>query len=226
MSIANTLRYTFRSRRATAPRLFKEALVGVTGIYILSHTVGLVDLWLHGSARSVSVFRGVPVQSEALYGIAYNETTCGPLNMTGLPCQNLISIRSNATLWADDEPRMYLQGFDTISGINPDLTLEYINDTALLVPGPSRNFKSQSLSINTQGLRVECKNLRNECNRTQSPFPVSIIPGSNPVTNCSKGGYPTFPYYTSGELEFSGYDGRNIRDLVLGVIGSEMGGML
>lgn len=226
MSIINTLRYICRSRRATAPRLFKEALISVTGIYVLSHIVGLVDLWLHGTARAISVFRDVPVQSEAMYGLTYNETTCGPFNSTGLPCQNLISTRSGGTYWADDQPWMSFEGLDTISGTNPYLTLEYINDTAILVPGPSLNFKSQGFSINTQGLHVECTNLRDECSRSQSPFPVLAVPGSKPVTNCSKAGYPRFPYYTSGELQFSGYDTRNIQNLVLGLIGDEMGGML
>ncbi|KIO27243.1 hypothetical protein M407DRAFT_23551 [Tulasnella calospora MUT 4182] len=226
MSLIKTLRYTCRSRRAPAPRLFKEAFVGVAGIYILSHVVGVIDLWLHSRARSISVFRGVPVQSEAFYGLAYNETTCGPFDTTGLPCQNLISNRSDGAHWAYDEPWMYLEGVDTISGTNSDITLEYINDTAILVPGSNHNFKSQAFSINTQGLHVECTNLRDECDRPQSPFPVSLVPGSNPVTNCSKAGYPRFPYYTSGELEFSGWDTRNIESLVLGIIGEEMGGML
>ncbi|KIO25545.1 hypothetical protein M407DRAFT_25143, partial [Tulasnella calospora MUT 4182] len=226
MSLISTLRYTCRSRRAPAPRLFKEAFVGVAGIYILSHVVGVIDLWLHIKARSTSVFRGVPVQSAAFYGLTYNGTTCGSLDTTGLPCKNHISTRSDGTHWAYDEPWIYLEAANTISGTNPDITLEYINDTAILVPGSNRNFKSQAFSINTQGLQVECTNLRDECDRPQSPFPVSIIPGSSPVTNCSKAGYPRFPYYTSGELEFSGWDTRNIKNLVLGIIGDEMGGML
>ncbi|KAG8915383.1 hypothetical protein FRC00_005031 [Tulasnella sp. 408] len=226
MSLINTLRYTCRSRRATAPRLFKEAFIGVAGIYILGHVVGVLDLWLHSRARSISVFRGVPDQSEALYGLAYNETTCGTLQMTGLPCQRLISTRSKVTYWADDEPWMHLEGLDTSSGANPDITWEYVDNTTILVPGPARDFKSQAFTINTYGLQVECVNLREECDRLQSPFPVAVVPGSSPVTNCSKAGYPRFPYYTSGELEFSGYDSRNIKSLVLGIIGSEMGGML
>ncbi|KAG9046228.1 hypothetical protein FS837_004826 [Tulasnella sp. UAMH 9824] len=213
-------------QRATAPRLFKEAFIGVTGIYILSHIVGAIDLWLHSRAHSMSVLRGVPSKSEALYGLAYNETTCGTLEITGLPCKRLISTRSNRTYWADNEPWMHLEGLDTISGTNLDMTLEYVDDAAILVPGPSRNFKSQGFTINTHGLQVDCTNLRDQCDRLQSPFPVALVPGSNPVTNCSKAGYPRFPYYTSGELEFSGYDSRNIKNLVLGIIGSEMGGMV
>lgn len=226
MSIINTLRYICRSRRAPAPRLFKDALVGVAGIYTLNHIVGAVDLWLHSKARSISILRGVPVESEALYGIAYNETACGTFNMTDFPCQNIISTQLDGTYWADDDPWMYLEGLDTISGNNPDLTLEYIKDTAILVPGSNINFRSQGFSINTHGLRVECTNLRDECDKLESPFPVPLVPGSSPVTNCSRAGYPRFPYYTSGELQFSGNDTRDIRNLVLGIIGDEMGGML
>ncbi|KAG9046229.1 hypothetical protein FS837_004827 [Tulasnella sp. UAMH 9824] len=226
MSLIDTLRYICRSRRSTAPRLFKEAFVGVASIYILSHIVGAVDLWLHSRARSISVFQGVPSQSEALYGLAYNETTCGTLEMTGVPCRRLISTRSNATYWADDEPWMYLERLDTISGTNPDVILQYVDNTTILVPGPAQNFKSQGFTINTYGLQVECTNLRDECDKLESPFPVVPGPGSNPVTNCSKAGYPRFPFYTSGELDHAGYDWRDIKCLVLGIIGSEMGGML
>ncbi|KAG9046226.1 hypothetical protein FS837_004824 [Tulasnella sp. UAMH 9824] len=226
MSLVNTLRYTCRSKRATAPRLFKEAFISVAGIYILSHIVGVTDLWLHSRTRSMSIFRGVPDQSEALYSLGYNETTCGTLERTGLPCQRLISTRSNRTYWADEEPWIHLAGLDTFSGTNPDIALEYVDNTTILVPGPSRNFKSQGFTINTYGLKVDCTNLRDQCDRLQSPFPVALVPGSSPVTNCSKAGYPHFPYYTSGELEFSGYDSRNIKNMVLGIIGSEMGGML
>ncbi|KAG9041827.1 hypothetical protein FS837_011691 [Tulasnella sp. UAMH 9824] len=155
MSLINTLRYTCRPKRAAAPRLFKEAFVGVAGIYVLSHIVGIIDLWLHSRARSISVFRDVPVQSEAMYGITYNETTCGTFEMTGLPCQNLISTRSDGTYWADDQRWMYIQGFGTFEGTNPDVSLEYVNDTAILIPGANRKFKSQGFSINTHGLHVE-----------------------------------------------------------------------
>ncbi|KAG9043138.1 hypothetical protein FS837_009965, partial [Tulasnella sp. UAMH 9824] len=226
ISILNTLRYALRSRRAKAPRLFKEAVVGVGGIYILTHAVGLIDLWLHIKSRSISVLRGVPVESEAFYGIAYNETSCGPFNMTGLPCQNLISNQRGGTYWAYDKPWMYLEGFDIISGVSPNLSLEQVGNTAILVPGPSKEFKSKGFSINTQGLHVECANLRDECDRLSSPLAATLTRSSIPVTNCSKAGYPDFPYYTSGELRYSGWDDRNIQSLVLGVIGDEMGGML
>ncbi|KAG9041829.1 hypothetical protein FS837_011693 [Tulasnella sp. UAMH 9824] len=226
MSIINSLRYTSRSKRASAPRLFKEALVGVTGIYILSHVVGLIDLWLHSSARSISVFRGVPGQSEALFGVAYNESTCGPFNMAALPCQNLISERRDGTHWAFDQPWMFLAGFDTISDVNPDLKLEYINNTAILVPGPNRSFKSQGFIIQTQGLQVECANLRDQCDRPASPLLSALVPGSGPVSDCAKAGYPRVPYYTSGKLHASGRDTRNIQSLVMGIIGDEMGGMI
>ncbi|KAG8944811.1 hypothetical protein FRC04_001549 [Tulasnella sp. 424] len=225
MAIINTLRYTSRSKRARAPRVFKEAFIGVTGIYILSHTVGVIDLWLHSSARSISVFRAVPTQSDAQFGITYNDTICGPFNKTELPCQNLISTQLDGTYWAYDEQWMYLEGYDTIANSNPEISLESVNDVVILVPGPDRNFKSTGFIINTHGLQVECTNLRDQCNRMMAPIIEAFVHGSGPVTNCSKAGYPRIPYYTSGDLKISGRDTRNIQSLVIGIIGDEMGGM-
>ncbi|KAG8939737.1 hypothetical protein FRC04_005986 [Tulasnella sp. 424] len=225
MSILNTIRYTSRSRRASAPRFFKEAVVAVTGIYLLSHVVGLLDLWLHSRARSTSVARAVPIESDALYGIAYNEARCGPFNKTALPCQELIRTVGNESIWGYLSPWIYLESYDTISDVNPYKTLEYINGTAILVPGPAKNFKSQGFTFNTQGLRVECEPLRDQCDRLPMPLIEFFTPGATPVTNCSKAGYPRIPYYTSGVLKESGRDTRNIQSLVMGIIGDEMGGM-
>ncbi|KAG8943891.1 hypothetical protein FRC04_002432 [Tulasnella sp. 424] len=225
MSIINSLRYTSRSRRANAPRFFKEALIGVTGIYLLSHTVGMVDLWLHSSARSASVIRAVPVRSDAPYGFTYYEDRCGSFNKTELPCQELIVPWSGATWWAAGSPWVYYESYDTALDINPYKRVEYLNDTAILVPGPGKDFKSQGFAFNTQGVRVECENLRDRCDRMEVPVMEVMAPGASPVTNCSKAGYPRIPYYTSGDLHISGRDTRDIESLVLGFIGDEMGGM-
>lgn len=227
MSIINTLRYTGRSRRANAPRFFKEALIGVTGIYLLTHIVGLVDLWLHSSARSVSVVRSIPVKAEAQYGITYNEARCGPFNRTELPCQKLVEpVRAQGILyWAWNEYFMSLHAHDTISGVDPYTRLEIVNGTTIIVPGPSKDFKSHGFTFNTYGLRVQCANLRDQCETLAAPVAQFLVPGGSPVTNCSKAGYPQIPYHTSGELKPSGFDTRNINALVLGIIGDEMGGM-
>ncbi|KAG9041826.1 hypothetical protein FS837_011690, partial [Tulasnella sp. UAMH 9824] len=226
MSIINTLRYTSRSRRARAPRFFKEALVGVTGIYILSHVVGMVDLWLHSSARSVSVVRSIPVEAEARYGITYNEAKCGSFNKTELPCQKLIYSWQGIQYWALFEQWMYLQIYDTILDVNPYMKLEFVNDTAILVPGPVKNYKSHGFTFHTYGLRAQCVNLRDRCQTLTASGGQFVVPGGSPVTNCAEAGYPRFPYYTSGDLEPSGFDTRNIESFVLGVIGDEMGGAI
>ncbi|KIO33545.1 hypothetical protein M407DRAFT_17499 [Tulasnella calospora MUT 4182] len=226
MSIINSLRYASRSRRANAPRFFTEALVGVTGIYILSHTVGLVDLWLHSGARSISVIRAVPMEAEALYGIMYDEEKCGSFNKTVLPCQKLIAPLNGGIWWAPRAPWIYYESYDTALDVNPYKRVEYINNTAILVPGPGKDFKSQGFTFNTHGLRVECANLRDQCDRMPVPVLDVIGRGVSPVTNCSKGGYPRVPYHTSGSLKISGRDTRNIQNFVLGIIGDEMGGMI
>ncbi|KAG8991013.1 hypothetical protein FRB90_001495 [Tulasnella sp. 427] len=225
MSIINSLRYASRTKRASAPRFFKEALVGVTGIYILSHIVGAVDLWLHSCARSVSIVRNIPVSSEALYGMEYDETTCGGFDKSQLPCQKLISTEWDGTHWAYNNESIYLDGFDAVSDANRNVRVEYIDDTAFLVPGPDRNFKSHTFTVKTQGLHVECENLRDRCGKLSVPILEALTPGAFPVTNCSEAGYPLIPYHTTGELMASGRDTRNIESMVMGVIGDEIGGM-
>ncbi|KIO24944.1 hypothetical protein M407DRAFT_25693, partial [Tulasnella calospora MUT 4182] len=225
MSIINSLRYARRSRRAKAPQFFKEALAGVTVIYLLSHVVGLVDLWLHSSARSVSVVRSIPITMDARYGITYNEARCGSFNKTELPCQKLLYSWQGSLLWAQNEQRMHLQAYDTIQGINPYVRLEFVNSTAILVPGPVKNFKSRGFTFHTYGLRAQCANLRDQCQTLATPGAQFVVPGGSPVTNCAKAGYPRIPYYTSGHLEASGFDTRNIKSFVLGIIGDDMGGM-
>ncbi|KIO18495.1 hypothetical protein M407DRAFT_31844 [Tulasnella calospora MUT 4182] len=184
MSLINTLRYTSRSRRAQAPRFFKEALVGTTGIYLLSHAVGLADLWLHSSARSTTVFRAVPIESDALYGFTYSDARCGPFNKTELPCQKQMSVMQGGIVWADNDPWMYHETYDTISDINPYKRSEYVNGTAILVPGSVKNFKSRGFTFNTQGLRVECSNLRDRDKLLESRVPtysVLYVRGSKTV---------------------------------------------
>ncbi|KAG8943890.1 hypothetical protein FRC04_002431 [Tulasnella sp. 424] len=226
MSIINTLRYTSRSRRANAPRFFTEALISVTGIYLLGHTVGMVDLWLHSSARSISVVRAIPIESQPSYGITYDENKCGSFNKTELPCQKLIGWWNGVPWWASDSQQYYAESYNTLWGLNPYKKVEYLNDTAIFVPGPGRNFRSKGFAFNTYGLRVECKTLRDQCDRLPAPLIELGVPGATPVTNCSKAGYPRIPYYTSGELLASGRDTRNIKSFVIGIIGDEMGGMI
>ncbi|KAG8967374.1 hypothetical protein FRC05_002084 [Tulasnella sp. 425] len=204
----------------------QEALISGTGIYLLGHTVGMVDLWLHSSARSISVVRAVPIESQPSYGITYDEAKCGSFNKTELPCQNLIAPRLGGTWWAPKTPEIYYESYGTVLGVNPYKRVEYLNDTAILVPGPGKDFKSEGFAFNTYGLRVECENLRDRCDRLPTPLFEIQIPGANPVTNCSKAGYPLIPYYTSGKLLASGRDTRNIESFVIGIIGDEIGGMI
>ncbi|KAG8957174.1 hypothetical protein FRC05_010276, partial [Tulasnella sp. 425] len=225
MSIINTLRYISRSRRASAPRFFKEAFVGVTGIYLLSHIVGLLDLWLHSGARSVTVTRSTSVTAEAQYGMTYNNASCGPFSKTELPCQSLVWPQEGHLYWGRD-PHIASKAYDTLLDFNPYMRLEYINGTAILVPGPAKGFSSRGFTFNTLGLRAKCENLRDRCDRLTAPPLQFLVPGGNPVTNCSKAGYPRIPYHTSGNLLDSGRDTRNIESLVLGVIGDEIGGMI
>ncbi|KIO24954.1 hypothetical protein M407DRAFT_25703 [Tulasnella calospora MUT 4182] len=116
--------------------------------------------------------------------------------------------------------------WNAILDVNPYFTLERINETAILVPGPTRNYQNQDFDFNTHGLRVQCASLEDRCERLAAPLPQFLVQGRSPVTNCSKAGYPRIPYYTTGELSPSGLDSRNIKTLVLGLMDDEMGGMM
>ncbi|KAG8916852.1 hypothetical protein FRC00_014323, partial [Tulasnella sp. 408] len=230
MSIINSLRYMTRSKRGKAPWLFKEALFSATGVYILTHAVGLVDLWLHSSARAVSVIRSIPVEVEveSPFGITYNEAKCGPFNKTTLPCQTLITSFNKTMLFSGASNTRALVGsatYYTFLDVNPYFKLEYISGRAILVPGPTKNYQSRGFDFDTYGLRVQCENLRDHCERLVTPVSDILVSGGSPVTNCAKAGYPQIPYHTTGELSAWGFDTRNIETLVLGIVGDEMGGM-
>lgn len=228
MSIINGLRYVSRSTRAKTPRLFKEALTSVTCVYLLTHVVGLVDLWLHSRARAVSVMRSIPFETEALYGITYSDEKCGPFNKAELPCQKMVgpTLDRGKMVFGSNITAVTLGPQYTIRGVNPYLELEHINGTTIIVPGPSTSYQSQGFNIPTYGLRVECENLKDRCERLATPLPQYLVQGESPVTDCSKAGYPRIPYHTTGELNSQGFDTRNIEPLVLGIIGDEMGGMM
>ncbi|KAG9020904.1 hypothetical protein FS837_007766, partial [Tulasnella sp. UAMH 9824] len=220
------LRYISRSKRAKAPRFFKEALTSVTGIYLLTHVIGLVDLWLHSRARAVSVIRSIPFEAEASYGITYNEDKCGPFNKTALPCQKLIGPIEGVLWFAPDTLTMSSGSWYTVLDVNPYFKLEQIDGTTILVPGLAKNYQSQGFNFNTHGLRVHCENLKDRCERLAAPLTQYLVQDESPVTNCSKAGYPRIPYYTTGELSPQGLDTRNIKTFVLGIVGDEMGGMM
>lgn len=225
MSIINGLRYIYRSTRSKTSRLFKEALASVAGIYLLTHAVGLLDLWLHSRARAASVIRPIPFETEALYGITYSDEKCGPFNKAELPCQNMVGPGQEGIIFSFETLTVFSASWYTILGDNPYFKLEYINGTAIITPGPTRNYQSQGFNFNTHGLRVECENLKDRCERLATPLPQYLVQGESPVANCSNAGYPHIPYYTTGELSPQGLDTRNIETLVLGIIGDEMGGM-
>lgn len=225
MPIINSLRYASHSRRARAPRFFKEALISITGIYLLTHVVGLVDLWLHSTARAVSAIRSIPFEPEALYGITYSSDECGPFNKTELPCQKLITSYQGRMLLAFEYVRLYSASSFAIADANPYFKLESINGTAIIVPGQTRHYQSQGFNFKTHGLRVQCANLKDRCEKLVAPLTQFPVPGGSPVTNCSKAGYPNIPYHTMGDLSPSGFDTRDVKTLVLGIIGDEMGGM-
>ncbi|KIO24950.1 hypothetical protein M407DRAFT_25699 [Tulasnella calospora MUT 4182] len=226
MSILNSLRYVRRSRRGKAPWFFKEALVGVTGIYLITHAVGLIDLWLHSSAKAISVIRSIPFEAEALFGNTYSDVMCGPFNKTELPCQKLISYEQGRTQFAYNILVATLTGMNAMRDLNPYLKLERINGTTIFVPGSTRSYQSREFTYNTYGLRAQCANLEDRCERLAAPLPQFLVQGRSPVTNCSKAGYPRIPYHTTGNLSPSGLDTRDIQTLVLGLIGDEMGGMI
>lgn len=226
MSILDSLRYVSRSRRGKAPQFFKETLVSVTGIYLLTHAVGLLDLWLHSSARALSVTRSVPVEVDAPYGYTYNEAKCGPFEKTELPCPKMVGARWGRLEWAGDDTFMKLQVANSIAGVNPYTSLEFVNGTAIIVPGPSKKFASYGFTFSTYGVHVHCTNLRDQCDRLVTSVAQFLVPEGSPVINCSNAGYPQIPYYTSGELKPTGFDMRNIRSFVFGINGDEMGGMV
>ncbi|KIO27801.1 hypothetical protein M407DRAFT_22976 [Tulasnella calospora MUT 4182] len=211
MSFLKSLQYVLRgsSRRASLPPMFKEALRAATVIYIFTHTVGVVDIWLHGTTFSTAAMRPGPFTEPAAFGVDFNSTLCpNPHSKKAkLPC---LCSRDG---WAFNNTDVIRTGYSTSFNQSDSafhvITLANERDTAIVIPGYNSNYREKTFIANTFAARAQCKSINNLCDR--------VPEGTGTYTgNCSNIGYPTIPYILP--------DDQGIADYVFGFVNGSMAG--
>ncbi|KAG8903437.1 hypothetical protein FRC01_009200 [Tulasnella sp. 417] len=211
MGFLKSLQYVLRGRprRASLPRMFKEALGTAAVIYIFTHTVGVVDIWLHGTTFSIAAMRPEPLTEAAAFGVSFNSTLCPNRRSirAKLPC--LCSREGWAFNHTDVIRTGYSTSFNQSDSAWRVITLANEKDTAIVVPGFNTNYGGKMFIANTFAARAQCKSINNLCDR--------VPEGTGTYTgNCSNIGYPTIPYILP--------DNMGIANYIFGFINGSMAG--
>ncbi|KIO20579.1 hypothetical protein M407DRAFT_29784, partial [Tulasnella calospora MUT 4182] len=215
MSIYETGRYAVRPKqRSRLPRLFKEALALAIIIWIMSHAVGLADLYLHTTTRSILV--DLPTSNKGPgsypYAVAFNETLCTTWPSTFSPCL------SNLDGWALEHPEVVEPGYLAIANRSNSqfqvITLADALDTAIAVPGSGVNLASTAFTARTFSARAECRSLNRDCEGSGGEQRQTL--------NCTQAGYPGLPYYEPLSVNTS--SSPTVDNYIFGVVNGEQGG--
>ncbi|CAE7213001.1 unnamed protein product [Rhizoctonia solani] len=142
----------------STPRLLREAFAAAFFIYLLSHTIGLADIWLH-SVSSVGIANSViPASKLPDFSMVFNQTLCDP--STGLQCMNYQDrwgedwvVRTGALVAANSTNPTQLQVITLAA-----------NDTAILTP--SDFVREWNFSASTYGARSQCYRISKLCAET------------------------------------------------------------
>ncbi|KAG8690386.1 hypothetical protein FRC11_011964 [Ceratobasidium sp. 423] len=143
----------------STPRLLREAFATAFFVYVLSHAIGLADIWLH-SASSVGIANSVTRPDKPPnFSMVFNQTLCDP--STGLECMNY------QNLWGNNDV-VRTGALVTANSTNPTqisvITLADVNDTAILTP--SDFVREWNFSANTYGARSQCYRISKLCAET------------------------------------------------------------
>ncbi|KAG9050331.1 hypothetical protein FS837_006203 [Tulasnella sp. UAMH 9824] len=211
MGFLKSLQYVLRgtSRRASLAPMFKKALFTSAGIYILTHAVGVADIWLHGTTFSTPAMRPGPFTEPAAFGVDFNSTLCSDRHSrkAKLPC--LCSREGWAFNYTDVIRTGYSTSFNQSDSAFRVITLANENGTAIVIPGPNTSYSQTTFVANTFAARAQCKSINNLCDR--------VPEGTGTYTgNCSNIGYPTIPYILPDDM--------GIADYVFGFVNGSMAG--
>ncbi|KAG8914339.1 hypothetical protein FRC01_004118 [Tulasnella sp. 417] len=192
MSIYQTGRYTVRStKRSRLPRLFKEAFALALTIWIMSHAVGLADLYLHTTTRSILV--DLPARDKGPgsypYAVSFNETLCADNPpWRPYPCLN------DGDGWSIYFPEVIESAYLAIANRSNSnlqvITLADESDAAIVIPGAAVDLSSTSFTAQTFSARAQCRSLNRECEQYDPGWTL----------NCTRAGYPGLPYGDATDL--------------------------
>ncbi|KAG8946169.1 hypothetical protein FRC04_012024 [Tulasnella sp. 424] len=213
MAIYETGRYAVHSKkRSRLPRLFKEAFALAIIIWVMSHAVGLADLYLHTTTRSI--LADIPVLDASpgsyQYAVAFNETLCTTWPSTENPCL------SHYDGWALENPEVVEPGFLAMANRTESkfnvITLADADDAAIVVPGAGVDLSSTSFTAQTFSARAHCRSLNHNCERSSV----------GQTFNCTPAGYPGLPYYTPLSVNTS--SSPTVDNYIFGIVNGQQGG--
>ncbi|KAG8796051.1 hypothetical protein FRC12_005841 [Ceratobasidium sp. 428] len=170
-----------RSRRPNAPSYFTTPVVMGVVVYLITHLIGLADLWLHATTTAVlyNVTSSTTGSELLLTSFKFNETYCDKFDFPPLDGVCMASLDG----WAQKYPWLVDVGQSVVSNSSVDrmtITLADANDTAITVP-LSVN-KLAKFTATTFGMRARCDSLNNKCDHD-----------STYMTNCTNIGITAIP---------------------------------
>ncbi|KAG8982776.1 hypothetical protein FRB90_006560 [Tulasnella sp. 427] len=200
MGFLKSIQYVLRGtkRRASIPPVFKEALGIASVIYIFTHTVGGVDIWLHATTYSTAAMRPELFTESASFGVDFDSTLCpgSHTSKSKLPC--LCSHDGWAFNYTDIIRTGYSTSFNESDSAFRVITLADEKDTAIVVPGSGMDYSEKTFVANTFAARAECKSINGLCKRVKE--------GAGTYTgNCSNIGYPTIPYILPEDMGIANF---------------------
>ncbi|KAG8687825.1 hypothetical protein FRC08_011748, partial [Ceratobasidium sp. 394] len=159
-----------RANTIPTPRLLREAFAAAFLVYLLSHAVGLADIWLHAvstvtMADTITGANGLPD-----FALEFNWSLCEP--NTGLPCLTYPkywgtqSVVRTGSLVASNSTNPMKIGVTTLADAN---------DTAILVP--TDFVREWNFTATTYGARASCQKFSKYCYRSGCQYPQSGIHG-------------------------------------------------
>ncbi|KAG8727836.1 hypothetical protein FRC12_022187, partial [Ceratobasidium sp. 428] len=147
-----------RSQPIPTPRLLREAFAAAFLVYLLSHAVGLADIWLHAVSTVTMADTITDANDLPDFAMAFNSSLCDPTSK--LPCL----MAANLKYWGT-QPVVRIGSLVAANSTNPMkiavTTLADANDTAILVPTdfvPEWNF-----TATTYGARAQCFKFSKYC---------------------------------------------------------------
>ncbi|CUA70722.1 Multidrug resistance protein MdtC [Rhizoctonia solani] len=158
MSLGKAVYYlTRRNIRVPAPQYLKEAVILGVLVYLISHLVGLADLWLH--ATTAAVLYNMPLSNPGPPVVAdlnFSETVCDTPGVRGQICG------SEPDYWGFGMERQFLTltGIQVVSNSSTDrrvISLADASDLAIVIPASFD--EDTSFAAPSFGVRTQCKAL-------------------------------------------------------------------
>ncbi|KAI0273801.1 hypothetical protein BC834DRAFT_1038352 [Gloeopeniophorella convolvens] len=172
-TLFSTFCYFFMRQKASASRILKQAFVVVVTIYILTHAISGVDLWLHTVTTTVVISTSIPSTTSRLFSVVQN--TCPPYGPGPL---NEICLMEAGGWKGDPRPGM-LVASNTSTSLQAITLADHADMAVLVVPGIPIDLEFRSTSF---GARTSCELVTPLCqipdsgNASCPGFPPSKFP--------------------------------------------------